>query len=89
MTFPKLELLCSMCNEPMDIINQPELKDNVVEYKFQCKANERPHHRDGWSKFVWCVNSRNKIIQTLRIIVPISSIDDEIERLEKEFIKEE
>ncbi|GAI08421.1 unnamed protein product [marine sediment metagenome] len=57
MTFPKIELLCPQCKEPMTLINHKgEIKDcdvkgydKMVEYHFQCKANER--HEGKWHKW--------------------------------------
>lgn len=54
MTFPKIELLCPQCHEPMTMIEVPteakkcdvEGYDLMVEYKFKCESNKR--HAGKW-----------------------------------------
>ena len=58
MTFPIVEIYCPECNEPMTLVNKPSIEntvfnreeyDKIVDYHYQCKANER--HVGKWHEW--------------------------------------
>jgi len=81
MTFPVIEIYCPECKEAMTLVNKPELEsslvdgyDEMVNYHYQCKLNERL--KNDVSPFTlsknqnWCDISKEGSIIIMRILIP-------------------